>query len=108
MVKGAFTEGYEYAPGVEFERNAAENFADYFKTKLGYPYTGKNANLVARQIALQNKTAFDDVVRADDRLYELPLAERMGIPKGDRANLTQDQLEGLEDLMHYNTNGKYR
>ena len=32
----------------------------------------------------------------------------MGIPKGDRANLTQDQLEGLEDLMHYNTNGKYR
>jgi hypothetical protein len=32
----------------------------------------------------------------------------MGIPKGDRANLTQDQLEGLEDLMHYNTSGKYR
>lgn len=39
---------------------------------------------------------------------KLTLAERLGIPKGDRANLTQDQLEGLEDLMHYNTNGKYR
>ena len=32
----------------------------------------------------------------------------MGIPKGDRANLTVDQLEGLEDLMRYNTSGKYR
>jgi hypothetical protein len=43
-----------------------------------------------------------------ERPSKLTLAERMGIPKGDRANLTQDQLEGLEDLMHYNTNGKYR
>lgn len=43
-----------------------------------------------------------------ERPSELTLAERMGIPKRDRANLTQDQLEGLEDLMHYNTNGKYR
>lgn len=43
-----------------------------------------------------------------ERPSQLSIAERMGIPKGDRGNLTQDQLEGLEDLMHYNTSGKYR
>ena len=43
-----------------------------------------------------------------ERPSKLTLAERMGIPKGDRANLTVDQLEGLEDLMRYNTSGKYR
>ena len=72
MVKGAFTKGYEYSPGVEFERNAAENFADHFKTKLGYPYKGKDPNLTARQLALQNETVFDDVARTDDRLYYRP------------------------------------
>ena len=38
----------------------------------------------------------------------LTLAERMGIPKGDRTNLTQDQLEGLEDLQNYLQSGRYR
>lgn len=85
-MRGAFTRGYQYSPNAEMELNAAENFADYFKTKLGYPYTGKDANLVSRQNALNNETVFDDVARPDSRVYESKLteAERLGIPKGER------------------------
>ena len=85
-MRGAFTPGYQYSPNAEMELNAAENFADYFKTKLGYPYTGKDVNLIERQNALQNETVFDDVVKPDVRVYESKLteAERLGIPKGER------------------------
>lgn len=85
-VRGAFTPGYQYSPNAEMELNAAENFADYFKTKLGYPYTGKDVNLIERQNAFKNETLFDDVVKPDARVYESKLteAERLGIPKGER------------------------
>lgn len=70
-IRGAFTSGYKYSPSAQFERNSAENFADYFKTKLGYPYKGKNMNLMSRQNAINNsETKFFDVVRPDERLYE--------------------------------------
>lgn len=38
----------------------------------------------------------------------LSFAERMGIPKGDRGNLSVDQKQALEDLEQYMTSGQYR
>ena len=46
------------------------------------------------------------------RYFEQPskisLAERMGIPKGDRGNLNQFQKNALEDLEQYINSGQYR
>lgn len=38
----------------------------------------------------------------------LSFAKRMGIPKGDRDNLSVDQKQALEDLEQYMTSGQYR
>lgn len=38
----------------------------------------------------------------------LSFAERMGIPKGDRGNLSVDQKQALEDLEQYMISGQYR
>jgi hypothetical protein len=35
-------------------------------------------------------------------------AERLGVPKGERSGLTQDQIDALEDLIQYNRSGKYK
>lgn len=84
MVKGAFVPGYKYSDNASFELNSAEAFADHFKTKLGYPYKGTNKNLVSRQNALNDNIEFYDVTRESARSYELPLEEKLGIPKGER------------------------
>lgn len=39
---------------------------------------------------------------------QLSEAERLGIPKGDRGNLSQDQLDALEDLTSYMQSGRYK
>ena len=39
---------------------------------------------------------------------QLSEAERLGIPKGDRGNLSQDQLDALEDLASYMQSGRYK
>ena len=39
---------------------------------------------------------------------KLTEAERLGIPKGDRNNLSESQQEAIRDLYHYITNGKFR
>lgn len=64
QILGAYTPGYQYAEGVSPETNYAENFADLFKTKLGYKYKGKNANLKARQEAIDSgkSEVFDKLV----------------------------------------------
>lgn len=67
MVRGAFNTSYEYAPGAPTELNAAEHFADHFKTKLGYPYKGKEIDLLRRQDALNGETFFDNVYRPDGK-----------------------------------------
>ena len=54
QILGAYTEGYQYAPNSSWETERAENFADLFKTRLGYKYKGKNANLKARQEAIDS------------------------------------------------------
>lgn len=71
-VMGAFSKGYLYSPNVSPEVNAAENFADYFKTRIGYPYKGSDANLLSRQRALQNDTWFGPVTNPLGRVYEQP------------------------------------
>ena len=38
----------------------------------------------------------------------ISLAERLGLPRGDRGNLTRAQKEALEDLDQYITSGQYR
>lgn len=38
----------------------------------------------------------------------LSIAERFGMPKAERGNLTQDQTEALQDLYQYISNGRYR
>lgn len=86
MVKGAFVPGYKYSDNASFELNSAEAFADHFKTKLGYPYKGTNKNLVSRQNALNDDIEFYDVTRESARSYELPLEEKLGIPKHERSN----------------------
>lgn len=86
MVKGAFVPGYKYSDNANFELNSAEAFADHFKTKLGYPYNGTNKNLVSRQNALNDDIEFYDVTRESARSYELPLEEKLGIPKHERSN----------------------
>lgn len=64
QILGAYTEGYQYAPNSSWETERAENFADLFKTKLGYRYKGKNANLKARQKAIDERESkvFDHLV----------------------------------------------
>lgn len=64
QILGAYTEGYQYAPNSSWETERAENFADLFKTKLGYRYKGKNANLKARQDAIDSgkSEVFDKLV----------------------------------------------
>ena len=86
MVKGAIVPGYKYSDNASFELNSAEAFADHFKTKLGYPYKGTNKNLVLRQNALNDDIEFYDVTRESARSYELPLEEKLGIPKHERSN----------------------
>ena len=39
---------------------------------------------------------------------QLSEGERLGIPKGDRGNLSQDQLDALEDLTSYMQSGRYK
>ena len=43
-----------------------------------------------------------------ERPSKLSEAERLGIPKGDRGNLSQDQLDALEDLTSYMQSGRYK
>jgi hypothetical protein len=38
----------------------------------------------------------------------ISIAERLGIPKGDRGNLTRFQKEALEDLEYFNNTDNYR
>lgn len=52
QILGAYTPGYEYSPTASWETNRAENFADAFKTQLGYRYKGRNPNLKVRQKAI--------------------------------------------------------
>lgn len=96
MVKGAFVPGYKYSDNASFELNSAEAFADHFKTKLGYPYKGTNKNLVSRQNALNDDIEFYDVTRESARSYELPLEEKLGIPKHERSN-----PKALEDPQYW-------
>lgn len=47
-------------------------------------------------------------VRANRTKPELPIAEKLGIPKGDRGNLTRYQKDALQDLESYINSGQYR
>lgn len=90
--------GYNIQPGqyiLETPRSLVDGTSNAIGVNdLSHVWTTRNGQIV-------------DIIN-ELRPSKLTLAERMGIPKGDRGNLTVDQLEGLEDLMHYNTSGKYR
>lgn len=43
-----------------------------------------------------------------ERPSKLSASEWLGIPKGDRGNLSQDQLDALEDLASYMQSGRYK
>lgn len=104
QILGAHTPGYQYAENVSPETNYAENFADLFKTKLGYKYKGKNANLKARQEAIDSgkSEVFDKLVNpgnhretAYDRFSEIdnPESTAYGIERYLR-DITPDWITG--------------
>lgn len=45
---------------------------------------------------------------AGTRGAKISEAERLGIPKGDRGNLSESQQEAVRDLHHYITDGKFK
>ena len=64
-IMGAHTPGYVYGINTTPEREAAENFADVFRTRAGWSYKGKDPSHIARQRAVTNnlgETQYYDVV----------------------------------------------
>lgn len=90
--------GYNIQPGqyiLETPRSLVDGTSNAIDVnKLSHVWTTRNGQIV-------------DIIN-ELRPSKLTLAERMGIPKGDRANLTQDQLDGLLDLQNYLQSGRYR
>lgn len=104
QILSAYTEGYQYAPNSSWETERAENFADLFKTKLGYKYKGKKANLKSRQDAIDSgeSKVFDHLSNpgnhretAYDRFSEIdnPESTAYGIERYLR-NITPDWITG--------------
>ena len=84
--------------------------------------TAKTLANGTRQVGRAVKNAVDETARAqaikrtDDvktttavkvNTRPLSMSERLGIPKGDRGNLSQEQLEALQDVESYLTRGRH-
>ena len=66
-------------------------------------------NVIASSAAIQPVTQNGATsLKFFERPSKLTEAERLGIPRGDRGNLTQAQQQAIEDFAQYRTNGQYR
>lgn len=104
QILGAWTPGYEYSPNVSWEINRAENFADLFKTKLGYKYKGKKANLKSRQDAIDSgeSKVFDHLSNpGNHRETALDRWNKVADPTTDEYGL----YEYLQDISSNGYNG---
>lgn len=66
-----------------------------------------NEEAIAEAGALKNGTLGSSKFRPTPS-RPITLEEKLGIPKGERSNLSQDQTEALEDLLHYQQSGRHK
>lgn len=102
-VMGAYIPQYRYGINTSPEQEAAEAFADYFRTKAGWSYKGKDPAHIARQRAVTNnlgETQLYDVAdpgllrgKENLNLKEIESAWEQAVAKGDIA-----EAQRLSDL----------
>lgn len=64
--------------------------------------------LIENNPNLKIDNRFVSDIESGTRAAKISAAERLGIPKGDRGNLSASQQEAVRDLHHYITDGKFK
>lgn len=82
---------------------------NYYSNLLKYGLSPKSIYTSMSEAMTPVKTSSAGIwTNRGTRAATISEAEKLGIPKGDRGNLSASQQEAVRDLYHYITNGKFR
>lgn len=92
-----------YRMAKAFDKAVKESVLPEYK---GNPYVDNPTNYIST--VPQTNSVRKTSLKLLERPSKLTETERLGIPKGDRGNLNQSQLQAIEDLAQYRNSGQYR